>query len=234
MRTKTMLLSALLGTLGSVAVMAQSTNVYSLNAVGYINVTCYPGFNIVSCPLICSPDNTIATVFPNPAGNPSPLWKVQIWNYNPLLGNPYAEDVGGKTGGWEFGGTNYVSPGQAVWFYNPSNFNYTITMVGTVPSSNSTTLYPQSYNLVSSAIPASGDITTNGLMLYTNAVKLDYVYTYNPTVVPPTSPYLQTIKANGTAWSAGDPQELIVGGGFWYFNHQATNNYWVQTYSVTN
>ena len=50
MRTKTMLLSALLGTLGSVSLMAQSTNVYSLNAVGYINVTVQPGFNIVSCP----------------------------------------------------------------------------------------------------------------------------------------------------------------------------------------
>ena len=39
MRTKTMLLSALLGGLGSVSLMAQSTNVYSLNAVGYINIT---------------------------------------------------------------------------------------------------------------------------------------------------------------------------------------------------
>ncbi len=63
-----MLLSALLGTLGSVSLMAQSTNVYSLNAVGYINVTIDPGYNIISCPLIASPDNTINTLLTNGTG----------------------------------------------------------------------------------------------------------------------------------------------------------------------
>jgi hypothetical protein len=38
MRTKTMLLSALLGSLGSLSLMAQSTNVYSLKEVGYIKI----------------------------------------------------------------------------------------------------------------------------------------------------------------------------------------------------
>src|SRR5208283_4972797 len=68
MRTKTMLLSALLGSLGSVSLMAQSTNVYSQNAVGYINVTIQPNYNIVTVPLLCSPDNTLNTLMPDTNG----------------------------------------------------------------------------------------------------------------------------------------------------------------------
>ena len=63
MRTKTLALSALLGALGTAGALAQ--NVYSLNAVGYINVTLAPGYNIVTCPLIVSPTNTVANLFPN-------------------------------------------------------------------------------------------------------------------------------------------------------------------------
>jgi len=45
MRTKTLLLSGVVAALTSASLMAQ---VYSLNAVGYINVTIPPGFSIVA------------------------------------------------------------------------------------------------------------------------------------------------------------------------------------------
>jgi hypothetical protein len=53
MRTKTLALSAVLGMLGSASLVAQN-NVYSINAVGYINVTMPPGYSIVTCPLIAA------------------------------------------------------------------------------------------------------------------------------------------------------------------------------------
>jgi len=225
MRTKTLLLSGLLGALGSISVHAQ--NVYSLNAVGYINVTCLPGFNIISCPLVASPDNTLNTLLPNTNGT---YKKIQIWSFNPTASPSYSEDIGVATS-WLNGGTATINPGQAVWFNNVFSTNITVTFVGTVPSSNTTTLYPSSFNLVSSAIPASGDIVTNSLMLFSNAVKKDQVWAYNPTNSPPYTEYI----ASGTpaTWAiAGDPIEANVGGGFWYLNNQATNNTWAQSYSV--
>jgi hypothetical protein len=228
MRTKTMLLSALLGALGSVSVMAQ-TNVYSLNAVGYINETIYPGFNIVSCPLLASPDNTLNTLLNNTNGTYR-HW--QVWTFNPLLSNPYSEDVG-VVSQWGGGGTETINPGQAIWLYNPSNVISTVTFVGTVPSSNSTTFYPDSFNLVSSAIPASGDIITNSLMTFSNGVKHDQVWTYTPTNPNPYFEYVATGNNLVTNWPSGDPQLPTVGGGFWYLNNQSTNNYWVQNYSVS-
>jgi len=223
MRTKTVLLSALLGALGSVSVHAQ--NVYSLNAVGYINVVANPGFNIISCPLIASPDNTINTVLSNTNGQ---YKKMQVWAFNPTNNPQYTEEIGSATG-WNAGGLTTINPGQAVWFNNVSNTPVTITFVGTVPTGpQSTTLYPNSFNLVGSAVPASGDIVTNSIMLFTNFVKKDQVWTFNPTNNPS---YVETI-AGAAAWNNGDPQEAVVGGGFWYLNNQATNNYWKENYSV--
>jgi hypothetical protein len=51
--------------LGSASLMAQ--NVYSLNAVGYINVTMPPGYSIITCPLIVGTDTEYAGTYVGPA-----------------------------------------------------------------------------------------------------------------------------------------------------------------------
>jgi hypothetical protein len=215
-----MVLSALLGTLGSVSLMAQSTNVYSLNAVGYINVTVEPGFNIISCPLIASPDNTLNTVLSDTNGQ---YKHFQFYTYNPGTGG-YTEDIG-LGGGWAAGGTETLNPGQAAWLYNPSNA-VTVTFVGTVPSgTNSVTLVADSFNLISSWLPTSGDIVTNSLMDFTNGVHLDQAYVWNAS----TSNYTESIKLpNG--WTTDPIQD--IGGGIFYLNKQSTNNYWTESFSV--
>jgi len=225
-----MLLSALLGALGSVSVMAQ-TNVYSLNAVGYINVTLSPGFNIVSCPLLCTDptgaqDNTLSNLFVNTNGQYKG-WQVYGWNGN------YINDSGTR-GGWADGGNQTINPGQAIWMQNPSNITTTVTFVGTVPTGPLTNVLSPGYNLIGSIVPASGDIVTNSIMNFTNAFKHDAVYAYNPL----TTNYLDYSAAgNPVNWNAdGDPILPSVGGGFWYFNATTANvtNYWVENYSVSN
>jgi len=224
MRTKTILLSALLGGLGSVSLMAQSTNVYSLNAVGYINVTVQPGFNIVSCPLIASPDNTINTLLTNGTGQ---YKKWQFWGYSPATGH-YTEELGQPTS-WNAGGNSVLAPGQAAWLYNPGANPSNITFVGTVPSGSLTnTLISKSFNLVSSILPTSGDLVTNPLTSLTAVTSKDQVWMYTP---GPGGHYVETVK-NPSGWNAGDPVQAIVGGGFWYFNNAATNNNWVESFSV--
>jgi hypothetical protein len=201
MRTKTLALSALLGALTTASVVAQ-TNVYSLNAVGYINVTLYPGYNIITCPLICSPDNTIGTLLNNSngafQGTGHPILHAQVFQ---LSANnlPNTTDTSGNSGGngWESGGTITINPGQSVYFFNPeplgTGSNMVATWVGTVPQ-NSTALSSQlptgltnylapGYNLVGSIVPAVGDIITNSIMALTNMTptKFDTIYTYDPT-----------------------------------------------------
>jgi len=238
-----MLLSALLGTLGSVSVMAQ-TNVYSLNAVGYINVTIYPGFNIISCPLITSPDNTVGTVLNNSNGAITSS-SVYFWFPNPGV---YVQDnaraVGTAKGqttnanGWSFNGTNLASPGVGFWFDSAATTNTTLTFVGTVPSGPITNSMVAGFNLVGSVVPMSGDIASNTLSALTNFNIGDNVYTWNPsnatyaeyTSVPSSS------KAGGHGYAgewtvAGDPIIPNVGQGFWYDNGGNTVN-WVENYSV--
>jgi len=226
MRTKTVLLSALLGALGSVSVHAQ--NVYSLNAVGYINVTIYPGFNMVSCPLLGTPDNTLNTLLSNTNGQ---YKKQQVWTFLPTNSQPYFEEIGSATG-WNQGGNTTINPGQAVWFNNVSNSVLNITFVGTVPTGPITNvLYANSFNLVGSAVPASGDIVTNSIMQFVTAAKKDQAWVYN---AANSQPYTESIAGpGGTSWpTGGDPVFPYVGGGMFYLNNQATNNYWVENYSV--
>jgi hypothetical protein len=223
MRTKTMLLSALLGTLGSVSLMAQSTNVYSLNAVGYINVTVQPGYNIVSCPLIASPDNTLNTLLPNTAGQ---YKKWQFWGFSPSSG--YKEEIGQATS-WSVGGLSTLNPGQAGWLFNPGANPSNVTFVGTVPSGSLTnTLVASSFNLVSSILPTSGDLLTNPLMNFTTATKKDQVWQFTAGTG---GGFKETVLLP-SGWSAGDPQEATVGGGFFYFNASTAANNWVESFSV--
>ncbi|HEY3854421.1 MAG TPA: hypothetical protein VGO67_08525 [Verrucomicrobiae bacterium] len=232
MRTKTMLLSALLGTLGSVSLMAQSTNVYSLNAVGYINVTVQPGFNIVSCPLIASPDNTLNTLLPQTA-NAYAKW--QFWTFSPVTG--YTEVIG-KQSAWSGtlanAGTNTLNPGQAAWLFNPGTSASNITFVGTVPSSNTTTLTHGSFNLVSSALPVSGVISNKvNLMGFEGAAGKDQFWQYIPGTGAGTGFQESIFKLGVWTGNAGDATQGTVGGGFFYFNAQATDTTWTQNFSVS-
>jgi hypothetical protein len=262
MRTKTMLLSALLGALGSVSVMAQ-TNVYSLNAVGYINVTCLPGFNLVSCPLLCTdtngnPNNTVGNVLNNANGA---LTGTTLYFFSPLTG-PSSDSAENTTGrpstpnadGWVSNGTNVLAPGVACWFENAHSTNITVTFVGTVPTGPITNILYNGFNLVSSVVPASGDIVTNSIMNLTNynlgasGQGGDEVFTYDLANTPVNvayqagqgrgyggNGYNQATGAVGATgnWNVnGDPILPDVGGGFTYENNGATIN-WVENYSVS-
>jgi hypothetical protein len=246
MRTKTLLLSTLLGALGGVSVIAQ-TNVYSLNAVGYINVTCPPGFNIITVPLIESPDNTVGTVLNNASGA---LTHDQVYFYTPSGGysvNDTAKTVGGgftsttNANGWANNGTNVAAPGVGFWFLNNNSTNVVLTFVGTVPTGSITNTLVAGFNLVGSAVPMSGDIASNSISALTNYNVGDAVYTYDPTQ-PPVSAYTKYTSGTGpfthfgynSNWSAtGDPVIPNVGQGFWYENNVGTTVSWVENYSVS-
>jgi hypothetical protein len=244
MRTKTLALSALLGMLGSASLVAQ-TNVYSLNAVGYINATLYPGFNMITCPLICSPDNTIGTLFPNGGGGlPTSNqfaglqiynWNTGITNYDPV-DNASAKQANknGYTNGWVQGGTNTIYPGQALWVYNGNPVATNVTFVGTVPQNGSsylTNTITPGFIMVGSAIPMSGDLYTNTNTLLTFSLGGDEVYTWDQNITNYDATDEYTTKHH---WSSGtaDPTTTNLTEGFWYFNASGANETWVENFSV--
>jgi len=218
-----MLLSALLGTLGSVSLMAQTTNVYSLNVVGYVNVTIQPGYNIISCPLVCSPDNTINTLFPYSSTANYSKWTIYIFEN----GVGYSANVGGGKSSWT-GGTNTINPGQAAFVFNPGTTAVTNIFVGTVPTGSLTNTLVPGYNLVGSILPVSGDLVTNTLSTLTTGASKDTVYIFNSATQLFASP--DTAQKNGS-WST-DPN-LGIAEGMFYYNAQATAEQWVENFSVS-
>jgi len=243
MRTKTLLLSALLGALGSVSVHAQ--NVYSLNAVGYINVTLEPGWTILTCPLIASPDNTIATLLNNTAGAyQSATGKALVYAFSGGVysGSDTAGKLSGGAAGWQNNGTITLNPGEAVFFFNPNPIgtgaNMTATFVGTVPTGTLTTPLIPGYNLVGSQVPVTGDLVTNSLSTLTNGQKNDFIYTYDSDAGSATTQIgyggQNVYHPAAGGWSAGDPTITNVYNGFFYYNATTTGttNNWVENYSV--
>jgi len=235
MRTKTILLSALLGALGSVSVHAQGTNVYSLNAVGYINAVLSPGFNIITCPLIASPDNTINTL----ANNSTHIYNGDsVYFYDTATGSYSQDSASGRAtnaNGWANNGTNVLAPGIACWFLNGGSSNITITFVGTVPSGPITNSLVTGFNLVGSVVPTSGDIVSNTLSGLTNYNIGDTVYVFNPLTqafADYSSSKRGTAGYNSNWTTNGDPTTANVYEGMFYLNSGATVN-WVEDFSVS-
>jgi len=261
MRTKILALSAVVGTLASVSAMAQ-TNVYSQNAVGYIQVTLYPGYNLITCPLIASPDNTLNTLLNDTNGQyvvGSGRFAVGATVYQYINGVGYVAGDSAKAsstpGGWQFGGTNTILPGQAIWFVNPgtpgTGSNMFATFVGTVPQGSLTNAIYPGYNLVGSQVPFGGDLINNGIGGYsttanpTNGLSAgpssgDAIYVYDPTFNGSgqggysggQGGSFSVNRQHVGSWTTPDASTTNVAQGFWYLNNTNFVNNWVETFSV--
>ena len=255
MRTKTLALSALLGMLGSASVMAQ--NVYSVNAVGYINVTIPNGYSILTDPLIATPDNTLNTVLNNAPNinNVSPYSGTSVFQFNNGAGFGLIEvgNPGSFSGGWSGGGADIsLNPGSAVFILNVSGANQYATFVGTVPQNTTPTaanfggmtqtLKP-GYNLVGSVVPLSGDLAT-GIGNLTGVNSGDFIFFFNPNVVGGHQfGYENADVYSFSTWTGnpgpnqiniepnGDPEALTPVNGFFYYNNGAQES-WTESFSA--
>jgi hypothetical protein len=147
MRTKTLLFSAAVGVAGMLAASAQ---VYSVNSVGYINVTLPPGFSMVGNQLI-STANKVSDILPAP-----PLGtQVLSWNGSGFNVIEYA-DIGFGPG-WS--GDLALDVGSGVFIKNPTASDMTITFVGEVPQgADSNTTIPAGFSIRSSTVPQAGNV----------------------------------------------------------------------------
>jgi hypothetical protein len=214
MRTKTLLLTAAVVAAGVAASQAQ---VYSVNAVGYINVVCKPGFNLIADQLITS-NTTVAALFPNVPGGS----QVLKWAGSGFTINNYDPDF------QEWDNPNQtVGIGEGCFLFNPTTTNITVTFVGDVPQGNLTNSIPHNYSLQSSQVPQAGKLQTD----------LGYIPSPNDTVLrwnngyPGPSGYLiYTYDADFLEWDL-EPT-LNVGEGFFILRNAPGVGAWTRQFSV--
>jgi len=165
MRTKTLLLTAALGAAGVTSALGQ---VYSVNAVGYINTALASGFNLVANQLNTG-GNTVKEVHPTaPDGS-------FLYTFNPTSGFSVIQ----YDGEWlpvEAGSTTVIAPGTG--YFLRVGAATTVTYVGEVPQGTLSIPLVAGFNLVGSKVPQAGGVTT--ALGYT-PVDGDQVYTYNST-----------------------------------------------------
>jgi len=132
---------------GALTSMAQ---VFSVNMVGYINLSIPQGFSLIANQLNNTPDNTIATLFPaaTTANN------LVVYKFNNTLGGFSSDQISGGT--WSAGGTATLNPGEGAFVFAPTPF--TATFVGEVVTGTSSVTTPLGFSIISSVIPQQGAI----------------------------------------------------------------------------
>jgi hypothetical protein len=164
MRTKTLLLTAALSAAGLATSMAQ---VYSVNAVGYVNQTIPAGgYAIIANPLNGNPDNDVNNLIPLPADGSYD--GANIYRFNPVT-QGYRETMSYVTGaGWLAADPSdlIINPGEGFFFQNVAGTPLNLTFVGEVPA-GSPTLNPiaggNRYSIRSAVVPKGGRLGWEGL-----------------------------------------------------------------------
>jgi hypothetical protein len=197
--------------------------VYSVNAVGYVNVTVPAGkFALLANPLKL-PTNSIPAVLPDvPQGTTVFIYNAATTSYTSATKRP--------SGSWTGdGAAATLSPGQGFWVKNAGTTDMNITFVGEVMQGDTTVLnvpYVAGFNLLGSQVPQTGKLETD---LGFKASANDQVYLFNPA----SSDYSSyTKRATGT-WSggAGEPSIPVATG---FFLKASAAGSWTRSFSVNN
>ncbi len=225
MRTKTILTAAALLAAGALTSMAQS-NVFSLNVVGYYNVSLTNGFQLVANQLDLDGtgvNNNATSVFGTTLPN---LAKVYAFSGGVFVNVTYV--AGTHTFSGNSNAVNAaLQPGGGVFVQIPAAAAtpITLTVVGNVMQGSLSTPYPAGFSLISSKVPQSGGITT--ALGFTPGANLDAVFQF----LPATQLYgpKHTWVAGTSTWGAGEPTPA-VGESVFYQAHVAGS--WNRSFTV--
>lgn len=227
MRTKALIITAALGLASAASSMAQA--VYSVNVVGYVNLTMRPGFNLVANQLKAG-NNSLINVFPSGSVLPDSHvltfannnYTDDIWDGSDWLNN--ADGTASVT---------TVEPGKGFFFLNSEAVNTTVTLVGEVSTGNNLTVnLPTGFSLVSSIVPQQLSLTpANGF----NAIP-DMIYlSFNSAV----QNYNSALLFDGADWTDNESGAVVpapsvgVGQGFFILNPDAATS-WVRSFNPNN
>jgi hypothetical protein len=199
--------------------------VYSVNAVGYVNTDLQTGFNLISNPLNNTAGNTIQNLFGTgwngaiPGGTivyyfNSTTDAFVIASYEELFGvfDPPAA------------GSQVVPPGEGVFIFVGGTTPQKVTFVGEVPQgAASNSQIPAGFSIRGSTVPTAGPISGMGFP----AADGDIIYEWNPA----TDQYI--ISTFQQLFGGWDPQEpnIAVGEAFWV-SKTGTGAAWNRNFTV--
>lgn len=212
MRTKTLLLTAALGAAGIASSMAQ---VYSVNAVGYVNKDLVAGFNLVANPLKSTEanGNQIQNLF-NSLPNGTAIYQFTGTKFDIATKDP---DFG-----WDPANVadNEVLPGSGVFIRLAAPA--TLTFVGEVMQGTLNTPLPVGFSIVSSQVPQSGTATALGYVPQAG----DAIYFWDKA----TQKYI--ISGYDAEFSEFSPPLQTLEPGDAFFMRKTTAGTWTRTFSV--
>jgi len=151
MRTKTLLLTAALCAAGIATSKAQ---VYSVNAVGYVNTSLLKGFNLISNPLDNkAPDgNKIKSLFASlPAG--AQVFFFDGTKYSIAAVDEFTGEITGDAA------ETVLDPGNGVFVRVDAPT--TVTFVGEVPAGQTHNQIPKGFSIKASKVPQAGKVSTD-------------------------------------------------------------------------
>lgn len=229
MRTKTLLLTAVLSAAGAAASLAQ---VYSVNTVGYVNVS-FPraGFYIVANPLN-NGNNQISTVIPNPPDGTT------VYRFsNGQFGDPPGFVAGAGWFNSTGAATDVLAPGEAFFVQMPAGVTYpvTLTFIGEVPQgqslSNPVTIRASAFSLIASQVPVSAALLSTNIMQFP-AADGDTVYLFDGATQSYRDPF-NYVEGAGWFNSAGAANPTpAVAEGFFLLSGATTPRTWTRSFSV--
>ncbi|MCX8107802.1 MAG: hypothetical protein N3G20_03255 [Verrucomicrobiae bacterium] len=213
MRTKTLLLTAALGLAAAATTVAQ---VYSVNAVGYVNVTFVKGWNLFANPLQNQTDNSIKGLFGDmPALTTIYKWTGTKWDVTVYYGD----------GEWDPPTLSAV-PGEGIWVFIPADGPATVkkTFVGEVLQGDASNMQVKAgFQLLGSKVPQAGKLVTD---LKFPADTLDTIYQWDPAAQKYKT---AAVHYGDNEWEPAEPV-IGVAEGFWSLKEKAAN--WVRNFSV--
>ncbi len=223
MKTKALVLAGLVSLAGVAASEAQT--VYSVNAVGFVNVTIAPGaFQIIANPLAQAASD-LNSLLPGAPVN------TIIYKFDTGTGS-FTSFTKRSSGLWTGINVNTTSfnPGEGFFVKNPDTVNpIVLTFTGEVLQSSGTPLQnsiPAGFSILASQVPVAGALESQlGFPAGVN----DIVYKFVDGAY-----VASTRRANGS-WTGvvpGDPQ-ISVAEGFFFSNGGASKT-WSRTFSVSN
>lgn len=149
MRTKTLLIAAVVGAVSMATALAQE--VTSVNAVGYVNKELAPGFNLISNPL-SNGDNALADVIPSPPDGS----EVFLFQNGQWVSSSFISALGGWTE------TLNLPVGVGFFFNHAGSEAVTVTFVGEVlQGDNTNKTVPEGLSIQGSLVPQEGELTTD-------------------------------------------------------------------------
>jgi hypothetical protein len=221
MRTKALILAAAFAAAGVATSMAQ---VYSVNAVGYVNVNLDPGFNMVSNPLNAA-DNSVGALFRNitPAIPPG----LKVFVFNNATGSFSTISYNDLDDAFEpaAGAATQITPGNGVFVYNPGTTQAKVTFVGEVPQGPLSNPLPRGFSIKASQVPQAGAPSALGLPGQGG----DKVFRFNKT----TRAYNSfTFNDLDNVWEPALPT-IEVGEAFFMYRAQSAGT-WDRNFNVNN